>query len=268
MLAKCPHCQQELALTETQQVKVEKALAALQPGKFLKIGCPHCKKTIELHAEGTEPGGNGNDEVEQLVMKSVLYSEHTGDEDRDIEGVVAHVRQVPKPTKIPPAAPKAPDVSWIVSGEFKAEQVVKDVPLAMILMTEEQGKSKVAEAFSEIGYQPEFAQSAEAAIERMRFVNFAAVALHNHFEGRKLADSTFHAHMQAMGMNVRRYIYYVVVGPEFNTLYDLEAMSNSANLVINDKDVDYVNVILKKGLQDYDNLFGPYIEILKEHGRI
>jgi len=267
MLAQCPHCQQELALTEAQQAKVEKALAALQPGKSLKIGCPHCKKPIELHPEGApaEAGSNGDDEQ---VMKSVLYSEHLGDEDRDIEEVVAHVRQVPKPTKIPPAAPKAPDVSWIATGEFKAEQVVKDVPLAMILMTEEQGKSKVAEAFGEIGFQPEFAQSAEAAIERMRFVNFAAVALHSHFEGRKLADSSFHAHMRTMGMNMRRYVYYVLIGPEFNTLYDLEALSNSANLVINDKDAEHVNVILKKGLQDYDTLFGPYIEILKEHGRI
>lgn len=268
MLSQCPNCQQQLALTEAQQAKVEQALAALQPGKTLKINCPHCKKPIEMTQNGADKKEDDGDDGGQPVLKDVLYSEHTGDEDKDIEGVVAHVRQVPKPTKIPPAAPKAPDVGWLESGEFSVEEVVKDVPLAIVLMTEAQGRSTVADALSEIGYQPEFAESAEAAHERMRFVNFAAVALHSAFEGGSLADSTFHAHMRALGMDTRRYIYYMIIGPEFHTLYDLEALSNSANLVVNDKDVAHLNVILKKGLHDYDNLFGPYIEMLKEQGRI
>ena len=268
MLSQCPHCQQKLALTEAQQTKVEKALAALESGKVLKINCPQCKKPIELAANGTQAKASAGDDDDQKVLKEVLYSEHTGDEDRDIEDVVAHVRKVPKPTKIPPAAPKAPDVSWLAEGEFTAEEVVRDVPLAMILMADGQERSKVAEAFSELGYQTEFANSAETAIERMRFVNFAAVVMNSGFEGRTLADSTFHAYMRTMTMDTRRYIYYIVIGPEFRTLYDLEALSNSANLVVNEQDAAHMNVILKKGMQDYDNLFGPYIEMLKGQGRI
>ncbi len=58
----------------------------------------------------------------------------------------------------------------------------------------------------------------------------------------------------------RRAIYYIIMGPEFHTLYDLEALANNANLVVNDKEAAYLEIIFKKGRQDYDDLFGPYLE--------
>ena len=67
-------------------------------------------------------------------------------------------------------------------------------------------------------------------------------------------------------MTQRRSIYYVLIGPDFHTLYDLEALSNSANLVVNESELGQFDLILKKGLQDYDDLFGLYIKMLKEHG--
>ncbi|MGI9571055.1 MAG: hypothetical protein ACR2PH_15275, partial [Desulfobulbia bacterium] len=51
--------------------------------------------------------------------------------------------------------------------------------------------------------------------------------------------------------------------PELRTLYDLEALSMSANAVVNSKDIKYINLILKKVYQDYNALYGPYLEVLK-----
>jgi hypothetical protein len=169
--------------------------------------------------------------------------------------------------KAPPAAPKPPDVGWLAAGEYTTQEVVKDVPLVMLLMAEGPARAAVADAFSALGYQPEFPESGSAAMERMRFVNFAAVVLHSAFEGGSLKDSTFHRHMCEMPMASRRTIYYVLIGPEFHTLYDLEAISVSANLVVNDQQVVQMATILKKGLRDYQDLFGPLLETLEAHGK-
>jgi len=259
MLSHCPHCQKELNLNEAQKDKVQKALDALPEGKTLKIACPRCKQPINLRRDGTaEEGG---------VMNNVLYSEHAGAEDRPVEKMVEEVRKAPQPVKPPPAAPKAPDVSWLATGEYKAQTVVKDVPLVMVLMADSPARASVADAFSALGYQPEFPESAEQAMERMRFVNFAAVVFHAGFEGGSIKGSIFHRHMCELPMASRRYIYYVLVGPEFHTLYDLEALSFSANLVVNDQQVPQISTALKKGLRDYQDLFGPYLEALEAHGK-
>jgi hypothetical protein len=51
------------------------------------------------------------------------------------------------------------------------------------------------------------------------------------------------------------------------TLYDLEALSLSANLVFNDKNIDELNPILRKSLREHEELFGPLVEILRIYGR-
>jgi len=55
----------------------------------------------------------------------------------------------------------------------------------------------------------------------------------------------------------------VLIGKGFSTLYDLEALSYSANVVVNDSEIEHIDIILKKGMQDYLELFGPYIESLR-----
>jgi hypothetical protein len=78
---------------------------------------------------------------------------------------------------------------------------------------------------------------------------------------------SFHRHMKVMAMDKRRDIYYVLIGSTFKTFYDLEALAHSVNLVVNDRELKYLPLILKKGLSDYEELFSPLTMTLREHGR-
>ena len=73
--------------------------------------------------------------------------------------------------------------------------------------------------------------------------------------------------MSSLAMSQRRYLYYILVGPELHTLYDLEALAQSANLTVNERDVPHLRVILRKGLTDYEALFGPYLAAMRDFGR-
>jgi hypothetical protein len=102
----------------------------------------------------------------------------------------------------------------------------------------------------------------------MRFTPFAALLLHSRFEGDSLESNSFHIFIKKMAMIRRRNIHYTLIGPEFQTLYDLQALSNSANLVVNDNELSNFRIILKKSLHESQKLFGPLAESMVSQGRI
>jgi len=261
MISQCPHCQKDIKLNETQQAKVDQALAALPMGRTLKISCPHCKTPIEMTSDGRAIGGK--------VMEDLLNADQT-DETMPPGGnellEKAKATNI-KPVKPPPEAPHPPDVSWLSSGKMSEKAVVADIPMALILMKEGEMRDQISKAFDSRNYLPVYKNSSEEAIEEMRFTDYAAVIFHSRYEGADLDGSIFHEHMRGLGMGKRRYMYYVLIGPEFRTLYDLESLSYSANLVVNDNDVKHIDTILKKGFRDYEELFGPYLKALREHGK-
>jgi len=228
----CPHCRNELEFNEIQQSKIDKALTQLKEGQSLKIACPHCKIAIMMETGGSvKPLADGN---------------------------------TAQPKIVPPGPP---DLSWLEIGEFEVNDIVEDVPQVMILVKDSSIQHQVVESFSELGYQAVIMDSSQQAIERMRFESFNAIVYHTGFEGGNFQESPFHLHMRAMSMSKRRYIYYVMVGPELHTLYDLEALAYSANLLINDREMKQINILLRKGLADYEELFGLFLMAMQEYGK-
>jgi hypothetical protein len=209
-------------------------LANLKSGP-LKLGCPHCKKPIALQANGA------------------LHEEISSE-------IVGQPSQPPR--TVPVAPPAFPDISWIAQGIYDDLEVVVDVPKALILMASGQGRDAVVKAFFERGYQIEMSESGNDALDQMRLASFAAVVLHADFDG-PLAESPFHRRLAAMPMDKRRALFYALIGKEFYTLYNLEALVSSANVVVNDKEAVHFDIILKKGLQEMHELFGPYAEAMK-----
>jgi len=123
----------------------------------------------------------------------------------------------------------------------------------------------VAKAVESIGYQASFAESDEDAMEKMQFVSYASVILHTQFRDGGLDQSPFHHFMRDMSMLKRRFIFYILIGPEFSTLYDLEALSNSANLVVNTQEIPELLTILRKAIPRYEDLFGSLMAELNAY---
>jgi hypothetical protein len=101
----------------------------------------------------------------------------------------------------------------------------------------------------------------------MQFVNFASVILHSDFEAGDMEQSSFHQFMRDMHRSKRRFIFYILVGMEFATLYDLEALANSANLVVNDREIPELLTILRKAIPSYEELFGSLMAEISAYSR-
>ena len=235
MIDTCPYCDQELNLSDAQIAKVRAALAKLPAGNLLKLGCPHCQKPFELQADGTLPG------TVKPAQKVASGAHLPPREDRG---------------KITPPPP--PDLGWLSSGKEEKKEVIEDTPMFLIVMNKGPGITTIMDALDSI----------DDAMDRMQFVNYAGVILHTRFEGSSLDSNNLHNFMKKMNMFRRRNIHYTLIGPEFKTLYDLEALSNSANLVVNDNDVPHFKLILRKSLFDNQKLYGPLADALIKEGRI
>ena len=242
MIDTCPNCQEELNLSDTQKRKIQLALDKLPPGNLLKLGCPHCQKPFELKPDGTLPGQAGTRPIPAGGLKGAR--------------------------KVDIKPPSPPDLDWLTSGQVQDKEVIEDTPMALIMIKKGPGLNSVWEAFEGEGFLPVFAKSIDDALERMQFTPFAAVILHSRFEGDSLNSNKLHIYMRKMAMLRRRNIHYTLIGPEFQTLYDLQALSNSANLVVNDNELNNFRLILKKSLNENQKLFGPFAEALINHGRI
>ena len=164
--------------------------------------------------------------------------------------------------KLPVARPKPPDISWLWTGRHEDYSQAKDVPTALVLMADGKNKTGVSIILKELGYQVEVVDTPLEAIEKIRSFNITVILLHTEFEEGALLDSTFHEYMKWLPMEKRRPIIYMLLGPKFRTLYNLEALSNSANLVVNDRDIKNLSLILRKSFYDYEELFGPFLEAL------
>lgn len=230
MNIECPNCGKLLKLSE----KFKGTLLDLKPGQKVRIKCTYCTQPFPVDAmaaSGTsQTKKNDNSEVvDDFAVKP----------------------------------PEPPDVSWLSEGIFEDQEVIEEIPLALILMPDGDYCREVVKAIEGLGYRAELAQTAEEAMEKMEFVNYSSVVLHSAFETGGLLQGTFHQFMKMMTMSKRRYIFYVLIGPELKTLYDLEALAFSANIVVNENDLPYFGTILRKAIPDYEALFGPLMEELR-----
>ncbi len=208
--------------------KIIKGIKRLGFGRTLRIPCPHCKEAL-------------------VLSSSSLPSETTHDS-----------------SAITPPSP--PDIAWLKEGVFEEEETVEDIPQTLILVPAGEQRESIIKSVESIGYQASFAESGAEAIDKMQFVNYASVILHTEFEGGSLEQSPFHQFMRDMSMLKRRFIFYILIGSEFSTLYDLEALTNSANLVVNDQETPELLTVLRKAIPKYEELFGSLMAEISSYG--
>ncbi len=239
MQVQCPHCKKKLKLSD----KIEENLGRLESGQKIRIKCVVCERPFALDSGTLESADAGKAHQPASAAKAA----------KDGERLV-------KP-------PQPPDVAWLTSGNFEGQEVVEDVPKALVLFPDIPERSLVVRAVEDFGYMVEQPSTAAEAIEKMRFVNYSGIFLHNEYEPGGLISGSFHSFICGLSMARRRYILYALFGDQFSTLYDLQALTFSANLVVNSRDMEHTGLILKKAIPEYEVLFGPVIEALEMAGK-
>jgi CheY-like chemotaxis protein len=235
MITTCPHCQKQLKLG----AKIESGLRMLSPGKSIRINCPQCTGAILLDSSMLTPEPLSRQTDTSLPSRT----------DREV------------------TPPPPPDLSSLSNITIEGKEIIEDIPRALLLLPDSPDRRLISQALEALGYQPSIATSADEAMDQMQFINYACVVLHSHYEGSTLENGAFHQFMRDMSMSKRRYIFYLIVGPEFHTLYNLQALASSANLVVNTKDLPQLAIILRTAIPQYESMFGAIMQEMNALGR-
>lgn len=124
----CKSCGKQFKLGE----KMLESIRRLGPDKSIKLKCPSCSEPILL-----------NSSLFLTESKpSVSPPQAAAPQARSRTAVPA---KEPEPLKhIRP--PDPPDISWLESGDFDEDQVIEDVPLALILMADSEKETPSSKA--------------------------------------------------------------------------------------------------------------------------
>lgn len=237
MIVNCPNCDKHLKLSS----KISESVRRLGPGKKIKVKCVHCNEPFDLDVNSLQQTRPDRHQARLEPDKSLVGG------------------------KVKP--PASPDTGWLTDAGFIEKEVVEDIPRALVLMPESANRDTVVQAATAFGYRVEQALTPEETIEKMRFVNYAAVFLHDQFEPGGFGSGKFHQFMRVMNMSRRRYIFYVLLGEQLQTLYDLQALAYSANLVVSNTEIPFIGNVLKKAIPEFETLFGPLMEELQIVGK-
>lgn len=222
--------------------------------------CPHCQQALQLTDDQITRLRQALTQLKPNTTLTIKCPRCSGAITLEQPG------QPPREDRARVQPPPPPNLDWLQTNVSESEEKVEDVPMALVLHKPGEVQARIAEALETVGYQVVLADSMADALQRMRFVNFACIVLQTEMEG-PLAQSPLHAHMRRLPMERRRYIFYILIGNALHTLYDLEALAQSANLVVNSADLAHLDVILRKAIPAYEELFGPMLEELNAYGK-
>lgn len=208
--------------------KLEKSLEQLRQGQKIRLKCSQCGEPIAIGREA-------------------LYGQSADS------------------SSINP--PQPPDTSWLKDGLFDDEEVVSDIPQALVVMKHGDAQEKVTSALAGLGYRVDTVEEPAEAIKKLHFIHYTCVVMHDDSVPGGFKNSPLHRFICTMEMSRRRYILYVLIGADLKTFYDMQALANSANLVVNNVDIPYFGVILRKAIPEYEALFGPYMDEMKIQGK-
>ncbi len=118
----------------------------------------------------------------------------------------------------------------------------------------------------ELGFKFHISETAELAIERIRYTNYDCIIVHENFAGSSLRSNPVLNYLAPLPMSQRRYLFVCLVGPSFKTLDAMQAFTQSVQLTLNPIDLPNLGPILKKGLAEFEQLYRAYKETLSTLG--
>ena len=160
--------------------------------------------------------------------------------------------------------------SLVVNEEFEDDEDIEiyDEHDKIALILDRVNDDQWVAALTELEYKLQRAKSPEHAVHKLRFNQYHVVVFHEKYGDTALGDSPLYEYIRDMPMHARRKTFVAVVGDNFKTLDNMEALAYSVNLVVNQKDIDQLETILKKSIGDNDTFYKVYRETMTALGKL
>jgi hypothetical protein len=163
--------------------------------------------------------------------------------------------QAPAP---PAAARPAPPVLVAQTAEERRQ------PQALVCVPAGPEQTQVLAGLKELGFAAQVVETAEQALEKLRFTPFALAVLREGFGGNGNPVVTYVSHM---GMMTRRNMLVVLISPGAKTTDPAYAYSQSVELLLRPEELAHFVAELKPALAEHAQVYRVYREVLQQMGK-
>jgi predicted Zn finger-like uncharacterized protein len=212
--------------------------------RVIRLACPKCKGSISVGTEAAPPVADpaataGEEElrlrfiepkVQRKAEESYTYEDYTGDQ---------------------------------------ALEFFEEGTKLALGMAESPGHGEILRhATEKIGYKFITTPNTRDAIGKLRFHHFDLIILADGFDGQALDHSAILNYLNRLPTSVRRRIFLALISDTFKTMDNMMAFAMSANVVINTKDVEKLDLVLRKASSENERFYKGYADALAETGKI
>lgn len=129
-------------------------------------------------------------------------------------------------------------------------------------------RAKIQRALENMDYHITRPLSPRDALKQMRFHDFNMVVLNERFGTLDPDMNHVLKYVEQLNMAVRRNIFVALITSRFRTMDNMTAFNKSVNLVVNLKNIDDIEKILKRGVNDNKAFYKVYKELMLKLGKI
>ena len=182
-----------------------------------------------------------------------------------------------KETAAPSAKPKPIPNNTIIeevdSSTYDASEkpfdfVEEGAETALLCEPDPAIRSKIITALYNMGYHTTAPQTYKDTLKQMRFHVFDMVVLNERFGTRDPDMNSVLKYLDRLSMSIRRNIFLALITDRFRTMDNMAAFNKSVNLIINLKNINEIEKILRRGLADKKAFYRVFKESLIKTGRI
>ena len=161
----------------------------------------------------------------------------------------------------------------IAAGSYDASDrpfdfVETDAETALICEPDGAVREKIGNALKNMGYQITEAASARDALKSMRFHLFDLVLVNENFDLSESGKCDVLAYLETLAMSTRRQIFVALVTDRYRNMDNMAAFNKSVNIVINLKNIDDVEAILRGAVSENTAFYRVFKDVLKKLGKI
>ena len=201
----------------------------LPPGRNLSVKCSKCETKIDINTGDASPANDYQVDLEKVVDEVA-----TGTYD---------------------------------SVEKPFDYLEEGIETALLCEHNLQVKQKIRDFLEKMDYHVVEAASARNALKYMRFHVYNLIVVNEKFEAANADTSHVLQYLSTLPIVIRRNSFVVLLGKNFRTMDNMMAFYKSVNLVVNLKDMDDFEKILKSALREHDAFYEVFFESLKKTGR-
>ena len=182
-------------------------------------------------------------------------------------------KEVPDEATKPETTKEEAIIDEVDSGAYDAEDkpfdfVEEGVETSMICEPDPVIREKIRATLENFGYHTMEADTPKDALKQMRFHTFDIVVLNELFGTRNPDMNNILKYLDRLTISIRRNIFVVLLTDRFRTMDYMAAFNKSVNLIINLKNINDIEKILKRGVADYASFYRVLRESLIKTGRI